>query len=564
MKKTNRLMAVLMSAMMTAALPVGTFTHAEDAETVTENYKGMTLEEAVLEMTGGDYLWLAGKRPVLRPIRGFTGKISTVTADNKTHNLEAAKAITSIRMKAGKELPYDDIKAAVEAEGLTMPVIQKNGKDYEIISSISEKAYNFTLDQIKACPDVTAIDMKYKLFEDRANKLSIYSLQFENVTEEEISEKYPELKKMGNDSSYPTEENALYYTFDNDKLYDIIGKLTENGTPFTPCWSQTELGMRYEYVYCHEPVLIDTTPGDANIDGYVDVSDSVMIMQSLANPNKYGLTAENGITEQGRDNADTDEDGLTNTDALNIQKSLLGMGDIPIPPKDADIDFVSYDPIDFTEERLFRSMTMNGIDYWVSYVPVKKDLIGEELGEFTATGHKTDSISETETVEEPVTVYEMKGYAVDAMVAFRFKDSNNYYVFRNPKYLPKTVGELIEGMQLDEQLIFNRVYINKFKPYETADYDPDRAVIWDALFGDKDIEIMELNDMNRYNNITHVPRPDNDFQLSIGCDMPITGKYNFGFTVYSTGFVTTNLVDYGLCFKISPEKAQALMEHFDK
>lgn len=562
MKKTNRLMAVLMSAMMTAALPVGTFTHAE--ETVTENYKGMTLEEAAFEMSGGDYLWLAGKRPVIRPIRGFTGKISTISADNKTHNLEVAKAVTSIRMKAGKELPYDDIKATVEAEGLTMPVIQKNGRDYEIISAISEKAYNFTLDQIKACPDVTAIDMKYKLYEDTANKLSIYSLQFVDVAEEEISEKYPELTKTNTDSNFPTEGTKLYYEFDNDKLYEIISKLTENGTPFKPLWMQTELAANYEYVYCHEPVLIDTTPGDANIDGYVDVSDSVMVMQSLANPHKYGLTAEEGITEQGRDNADTDEDGLTNIDALNIQKSLLGMGDIPIPPKDADIDLVSYDPIEFTEECLFRSMIMNGNRYTASYVPVKKDLIGEELGEFIATGPKTASVSETETVEEPVTVYEMKGYAVDAMVAFRFKDSNNYYVFTNPKYLPKTVGELIEGMNLDEQLIFNRVYIYKFRPYRTADYDPERAIIWDALFSDKDIEIMEMNDMNRLNNMPQGPRPDNDFQLSIGCDMPITGKYNFGITIYSNGFVTTNLVDYGRCFRISPEKAQALMEYFDK
>ena len=33
----------------------------------------------------------------------------------------------------------------------------------------------------------------------------------------------------------------------------------------------------------------DNLYGDANCDGIVDMSDAVLIMQSLANPNKYGV-----------------------------------------------------------------------------------------------------------------------------------------------------------------------------------------------------------------------------------------------------------------------------------
>ena len=67
--------------------------------------------------------------------------------------------------------------------------------------------------------------------------------------------------------------------------------------------------------------------GDANCDGQVDLSDAVMIMQALANPNKYGIdgTAEHHLTEQGKLNADMDGDGLTVGDAQAIQKKLLGL-----------------------------------------------------------------------------------------------------------------------------------------------------------------------------------------------------------------------------------------------
>jgi enterochelin esterase-like enzyme len=61
--------------------------------------------------------------------------------------------------------------------------------------------------------------------------------------------------------------------------------------------------------------------GDANADGGVDMGDVVLIMQSLANPDKYKLT------EPGIYNADVSEagGGITANDALSIQKYLLTM-----------------------------------------------------------------------------------------------------------------------------------------------------------------------------------------------------------------------------------------------
>lgn len=59
--------------------------------------------------------------------------------------------------------------------------------------------------------------------------------------------------------------------------------------------------------------------GDANVSGLVDISDAVLIMQSLANPSKYELEGE------GKDNADCSNvgDGVTNKDALAVQKYML-------------------------------------------------------------------------------------------------------------------------------------------------------------------------------------------------------------------------------------------------
>ena len=67
--------------------------------------------------------------------------------------------------------------------------------------------------------------------------------------------------------------------------------------------------------------------GDANADGTLDMADVVMIMQALANPNKYGLggSAGNHITERGKVLGDMDGDGLTVGDAQKIQMKLLNI-----------------------------------------------------------------------------------------------------------------------------------------------------------------------------------------------------------------------------------------------
>ena len=72
-------------------------------------------------------------------------------------------------------------------------------------------------------------------------------------------------------------------------------------------------------------VTLSDVKGDANGDWGVDMSDIVLIMQALANPNKYGVdgTEPSHLTNKGSVFADADENGLTVNDALRIQLYLL-------------------------------------------------------------------------------------------------------------------------------------------------------------------------------------------------------------------------------------------------
>ncbi len=66
--------------------------------------------------------------------------------------------------------------------------------------------------------------------------------------------------------------------------------------------------------------------GDANCDGSIDLADAILIMQALANPDKYSLdgTEQHHLTTRGHLFADIDGNGMTADDALEIQLFLLG------------------------------------------------------------------------------------------------------------------------------------------------------------------------------------------------------------------------------------------------
>ena len=88
-----------------------------------------------------------------------------------------------------------------------------------------------------------------------------------------------------------------------------------------------ESSVSIKAVYAPDKTAEEFIWGDANCDGGVDLSDAVLIMQSIANPDRYGLrgTEPSAITEKGNLQADVDisTKGVTGNDALKIQKYLL-------------------------------------------------------------------------------------------------------------------------------------------------------------------------------------------------------------------------------------------------
>ena len=97
---------------------------------------------------------------------------------------------------------------------------------------------------------------------------------------------------------------------------DASGKSTSTG------------GVQIAAAYVKTGTSDDILYGDANGDGQVNMADAVLIMQSVSNPDVYGIGKEKGIKPENEAKADVDgTPGITNKDALAIQQYKLTLLD---------------------------------------------------------------------------------------------------------------------------------------------------------------------------------------------------------------------------------------------
>ena len=315
-------------------------------------YKTMTLDEAFDDFCGSYVDLSSYYEDELYP-SNREKRLFKVDENGRTHIAVVRGAETVVKVREGTELPLENLFEDIRTDGRNTMTIGISNDTYRIRNAPSKAVMDQLLEKIKKYDNVVSIEEHYVVYEDCANDSSYSVLYIDSrlpegssLTKEDILEKLSalDLKEMTDDTyiEYLFRKNSDWAFLigenrsqDGRELYNAIKYLADNGIGYElPCGS-TELGIiRAEVYYCSRPVLINGISGDANADGEIDMSDAVMIMQSLANPNKYGIKAAKGITAQGLKNADANGDGLTTNDALAIQEQLLGLSEKEIIPPD--------------------------------------------------------------------------------------------------------------------------------------------------------------------------------------------------------------------------------------
>ena len=212
-------------------------------------------------------------------------------------------------------------------------------EDYQLLETFYNTRYSNVTSQMKSYMGLTGSLASVTLNNDGSKG----SVKFNTIKLDDSESTYT--GKYFTD--YPVTVKATAkegYSFDHWEVTGATVANTSSDEITVPVSEGVSIRAVYKTGSVQPPVETTTTTqppsyseavfGDANCDGSIDLSDVVLIMQSLASPDRYGLngTEATHITRQGLTNADcSGEKGVTTADAQAIQLYLLGI--IPSLPE---------------------------------------------------------------------------------------------------------------------------------------------------------------------------------------------------------------------------------------
>lgn len=215
---------------------------------------------------------------------------------------------------------------------------------------------------------------------------------------------------------------------------------------------------------------------------------------------------------------------------------------------DVETDIAIIDPWDslsITEQ--YSELDFNLNSYFGRKTKVPNDLLLDKIGEYTAYGF--DEI-ERKNYAKDVEVYSVKNISSDCVVAVKFDGVEEYYIYVNSHYIPATLGDFINDVNLKELISFGNVSYEYGKFIDDT-YIDERVeftnvsdkVIWQKLLSDTTLK-------NVHSDATWYEKR----VISISVDIELLGYKNISLWITEDGYMHTNILDTGKTFYIGKEK----------
>ncbi len=207
----------------------------------------------------------------------------------------------------------------------------------------------------------------------------------------------------------------------------------------------------------------------------------------------------------------------------------------------------------FEEHEKYRSVILNETEFISTLCSISENRIGDELGEAIAQGYDTIEYKQYET---ECRAYKIKGINADNIIAVKLEGEEDYWVYKfihgDFPTSPPNLGELINKYDLAKNLILTK-FSNSTDILTHYLSEPSSNHIWSLLANSADAE----SSVDGYS-----PRPDMGKEyISFTAKSDILGLKNKSFRIYKSGYLTTNIEEYGLIFFIGEDIANEIIAY---
>lgn len=179
--------------------------------------------------------------------------------------------------------------------------------------------------------------------------------------------------------------------------------------------------------------------------------------------------------------------------------------------------------------------------------------LADFIGEYDLRGVNMELEGDDKIVYTTGRVFAIDGIKSDCAVAVKFEGYGGNFVYINSAYIAETLGEFIDAMSLDENMLFGPVdyyYEPDVSVLSAIEYDGvDGKVIRELLHDSRDAKADDIN------------KDTLAASIRISVDIPLLGHRNHSIWLNDEGYLTTNILNSGKIFFIGEERAKQFKEY---
>ncbi|MGN0641380.1 MAG: hypothetical protein ACI4JT_10575 [Oscillospiraceae bacterium] len=215
-----------------------------------------------------------------------------------------------------------------------------------------------------------------------------------------------------------------------------------------------------------------------------------------------------------------------------------------------------WDELEINEQ--YTRFEWQGYAYNSSTAEISAEKLGELLGETTASG--VDEYTD-EKHEITVSVYPIAKINKKTALAVQFPEDEKFYVYYNRNYVPQTLGDFIDDLNLTENLKISTTAtcstIENLYMTDRKYSDIDTSKLMEILLSGRNVPTESMFDYN-----TFVEGDRFDAALEFAVDIPILGIENLSLEITKGGFVHTNAFCYtSMLFYLGTDKTDPFVQY---
>ena len=205
----------------------------------------------------------------------------------------------------------------------------------------------------------------------------------------------------------------------------------------------------------------------------------------------------------------------------------------------------------------YDEITLNDIEYHANRGEISVEQLGTKISDVIARGWDEYAEIAGKDAERycRATVYEIQSISTQCAVAVQYEGTSTYYAAVNSSYRPETLGQFIEDLDLQNNLIVNWASYDYHKPisgFVSIRFEQlDTNKVWDLL-------LSNTAAINEYDNLDfEMPKEILDICVSV----PLLGYENISISIREEGYIITNILSTGKMFRVGEENTKAFVDY---